>query len=97
MRIQLSERAVADLHAISSYLKMRSLQGTRSVRAAILAELSFLADFPMVGRRQSQPGVRKIVTRKHPYFIYYKFDEAAQTVFVLTIRHASREREFDDA
>jgi hypothetical protein len=36
MKIAYSPRAIADLQRVSAYLKPRSLQGAKSVRAAIL-------------------------------------------------------------
>ncbi|MEX0591246.1 MAG: hypothetical protein WD207_09170 [Xanthobacteraceae bacterium] len=41
-------------------------------------------------------GVRKLVTRKYPYLVYYTADEAAEEAVVLTIQHPAREREYTD-
>jgi toxin ParE1/3/4 len=41
-------------------------------------------------------GVRKIVTRRYPYIVYYSLDEAAQEIVVHTIQHPAREREYSD-
>jgi hypothetical protein len=35
--------------------------------------------FPHVGKLQKAEGVRKIVTRKYPYLIYYMVDEFAES------------------
>jgi len=53
--------------------------------------------FPKIGRRQKVKGVRKIVTRKYPYLIYYTVNETAAEIIVLTIQHPSRERSQTDA
>jgi len=37
------------------------------------------------------------VTRKYPYLVYYRVDEAAEEVIILTIQHPAREREHEDA
>jgi toxin ParE1/3/4 len=42
-------------------------------------------------------GVRKLVTRKYPYLVYYTVDEAAEEIVILTIQHPAREREHEDA
>jgi plasmid stabilization system protein ParE len=50
------------------------------------------AAFPRVGRPQSVQGVRKIVTRRYPYVIYYRIDQSADEVVILTIQHAARDQ-----
>ncbi len=42
-------------------------------------------------------GVRKIVTRKYSYLVYYMVDEAADELVILSVKHSAREREHDDA
>ncbi len=67
------------------------------VRAAILDSLQNLVLFPEVGRRQTVEGVRKLVTRKYPYLVYYTVDRAAEEIVILAIQHPAREREHSDA
>lgn len=97
MRVAYTPRALADLEEIADYIKARSPQGAARVRTAILDALQTLAQFPRVGRSQTVEAVRKIGVRKYPYLIFYMVDEAAEEIVVLTIRHGSREREYDDA
>ena len=75
MKIRYTRKAVSDLEAIADYLMPRSPQGALRVRAAILRTLQSLTVFPLLGRRQTVEGVRKIGVRKYPYFIYYSIDE----------------------
>jgi toxin ParE1/3/4 len=67
------------------------------VRGAILKSLQNVAAFPYMGRRQTVEGVRKIVTRRYRYLVYYTVDAAAGEVIVLSIQHPARQREFQDA
>jgi toxin ParE1/3/4 len=53
--------------------------------------------FPRLGRPQTLEGVRKLVTRRYPYLIYYTADETAAEIVVLTIQHAARQRNHTDA
>lgn len=53
--------------------------------------------FPNTGRRQATPNVRKLVSRKRPYLVYYQANEQAGEVVILTVRHPAPEREHDDA
>ena len=96
MKIRYSRRATEDLKTISAYLKPRSASGAKNVRGAILATLAQLTSFPRLGRQQATTGVFKIVVRKYPYLIYYTVDDVGGTIFIVTIRHTSRQREFDD-
>ena len=64
------------------------------MRAAILHSLQNLVLFPRVGRAQTVEGVRKLVTRKYPY---YTVDETGEEIIILTIQHPTREREHEDA
>ena len=42
-------------------------------------------------------GVRKLVTRRYSYLVYYTVDEAAEEIIILTVQHPAREREYEDA
>jgi plasmid stabilization system protein ParE len=53
--------------------------------------------FPQAGRRQAPEGVRKFVTRKYGYLVYYMLDQAADEIVVLTIQHPARDREYENA
>jgi len=49
------------------------------------------------GRPQTVAGVRKLITRKYPYLVYYTVDEPGEEIVILTIHHSSRKREHEDA
>ena len=67
------------------------------MRAAILESLQNLVLFPQVGRQQKVEGVRKLVTRRYPYLVYYTADASAEEIIIITIQHPAREREHSDA
>jgi plasmid stabilization system protein ParE len=67
------------------------------VRAAILESLQSLVLFPHVGRQQKVERVRKLVTRRYPYLVYYTVDDAADEIVIVAIRHPARERDHTDA
>nr|WP_249812786.1 type II toxin-antitoxin system RelE/ParE family toxin [Bradyrhizobium sp. 141] len=67
------------------------------VRAAILESLQNLVRFPRLGRPQKVEGVRKLVTRRYPYLVYYQLDEDAGEIVILAIQHPAQEREDSDA
>ena len=76
---------------------VRVIRPRRAVRDAILRSLQNLALFPAIGRPQNVEGVRKLVTPKYRYLIYYVIDEGAEEIVILTIRHPARSREYRDA
>jgi plasmid stabilization system protein ParE len=41
--------------------------------------------------------VRKLVTRRYPYLVYYTIDDAADEIVILAIQHPAQEREHSDA
>jgi plasmid stabilization system protein ParE len=96
VKLRYTRQAARDLIEIAEYLRARNLAAALAVRAAILRSLRDLILFPALGRRQTIEGVRKLVTRKYRYLIYYTVDEGAQEVVILTIRHPSRGRVYSD-
>ena len=40
--------------------------------------------------------MRKLVTRRYPYLVYYTIDDEAEEIVILAIRHPARQREHSD-
>ncbi len=97
MKLRFTPRATQDLAAIADYIRAHNPTAAQKVRAAILHSLQNLVLFPEVGRRQTAERVRKFVTSKYPYLVYYTIDETADEIVILTIQHPAREREHEDA
>ena len=97
MKLRFTPRATSDLLAIAEYLRARNPAGARAVRDAILASLQTLVLFPEIGRRQTVEGVRKLVTRKYRYLVYYTVDLTNDEIAILSIQHPARRREYQDA
>ena len=97
MKLRFTRRAAQDLADIADYIRKQNPQAALRVRAAILESLQNLVLFPQVGRQQKVEGVRKLVTRRYPYLVYYTADESAEEIIIITIQHPAREREHSDA
>jgi toxin ParE1/3/4 len=97
LKLRYTRQAAQDLAEIGEYLRVRNPAAALAVRSTILRALRDLIRFPALGRRQTVEGVRKLVTRKYRYLIYYTIDDGAQEVVILTIRHPSRGRDYLDA
>jgi plasmid stabilization system protein ParE len=97
MKLRFAPRATQDLAAIANYIREHNPQAALRVRSAILGSLQNLVLFPHLGRTQQVEGVRKVVTRRYPYLVYYTIDDAADEIVILTIQHPAQEREHSDA
>jgi toxin ParE1/3/4 len=97
MKLRFAPRATRDVAEIGDYLRSRNPLAAERVRAAILDSLQSLVLFPRAGRAQSVEGVRKLVTRRYRYLVYYSVDAAAEEVVILAIQHPARDRRHRDA
>ena len=41
--------------------------------------------------------MRKLVTRRYSYLVYYTVDDEAEEIVILAVQHPAREREHSDA
>lgn len=96
MKLHFTPRATSDLIVIADYIRARNPVASLAVRDAILSSLQTLALYPEIGRRQDVEGVRKIVTRRYGYLVYYVVDHANEEIAILSIQHPARRREYSD-
>jgi len=97
MKLRFTARAVENLNEISDYLYLRNPAAARRVRADLYSGLQNLLLFPAAGRLQDVAGVRKLVTRKYVYLIYYTVDPSAEEIVILNVKHPAQARDFEDA
>jgi toxin ParE1/3/4 len=97
MKLRFTPRAAQDLASIAAYIRERNPPAALRVRAAILESLQSLVLFPHIGRQQQVEGVRKLVTQRYAYLVYYAVDDEAEEIIVLAIQHPAREHEHSDA
>ncbi len=88
---------MADLESIANYLEQANPNAAKSVISSIAETLDILRLFPDLGRSQTESGVRKIITRRYRYLVYYRIAHDAEEIHVLTVQHPSRRRTFQDA
>ena len=96
MKLRFTPRATQDLATIGDYIRARNPAAAARVRSAILETLQVLVQFPHAGRAQTVEGVRKIVTRRYAYIVYYNVDLDAEEIIVNTLQHPAQQREFSD-
>ncbi|HUD85582.1 MAG TPA: type II toxin-antitoxin system RelE/ParE family toxin [Xanthobacteraceae bacterium] len=97
MKLRFTRRAVANIVEITDYIRERNPAAAQRVRAAIYESLQNLILFPHIGRRQNTAGVRKLVTRKYAYLVYYTVDEPAEEIVILNMKHSAQRRDHQDA
>src|SRR5260221_11766504 len=97
MKLRFTDRAAQDLVDIAHCVREHNPQAAPRVRDTILEPLQNLVLFPLIGRQQTVESVRKLMTRRYPYLVYYTTDEEAEEIVILAIRHPSRDREHSDS
>ena len=97
MKLRFTPRAVENIAAIADYIRERNPGAAQRVRAAIYESLQDLILFPHVGRLQQTEGVRKFVTRKYAYIVYYLVDDLAEEIIILSVKHPAQRRDHEDA
>ena len=94
MKLRYTPRSTRDLVEIAEYLRAHNPSAALAVRDAILRSLQNLMIFPAIGRPQNVEGVRKLVTLRYRYLVYYMIDEEAEEIVILTIQHPARSHEY---
>jgi toxin ParE1/3/4 len=87
-----SDGAIADLHAICSYIAQRDPEAALRMGHGILAHVQILVRFPFIGPsypRGAQGPLREIVFRS--YRIFYDVSEKSGRVDILHVWHGARE------
>jgi len=97
MKLLFTPRAVESIVGIADYIREQNPAAAQRVRAAIYDGLQDLLLFPRVGRLQKTESVRKFVTPKYAYLVYYTVDEPAEEIVVLDVKHPAQFRSHDDA
>ena len=96
MKLRFTPRATQDIVEIAAFIRAHNPAAAARVRDSILDAMQTLVLFPKTGRPQAIEKVRKLVSRKYRYLVYYEADAEAGELVILAIQHPAREREFLD-
>ena len=91
MKVAYTAAARDDLAAIAAYLHERNPFAAKHVADDILATVGRLSDLPFSGRRQGEANVRKLVSPRYRYRIFYVIEEDAAVVTILAVLHPARQ------
>ena len=89
MKVRYTRRAQSDLDTIYDYLDRNAGSVAQSVKALIERRVASLADFPLIAPETDEPGIYELTIVRYPYKVYYEV--AGEEVWILHIRHTSRE------
>jgi plasmid stabilization system protein ParE len=89
VKLRYTVPALADLGAILDYLAAHSPQGGRRVQARIRALTDLLLRYPHIGRRTSDPMIRRVPVTPYPYLIFYQATDSE--IIIHAVRHAARD------
>jgi toxin ParE1/3/4 len=92
MKLRFTPRATENLAEIADYLRAHNPAAAQRARAAIYRSLQHLISFPRIGRRQSVQNVRKLITRRYRYLVYYMIDVDQDEIVILSVKHPAQRR-----
>ena len=89
MKLRFTPRALENISAIAHYIRFRNpAAAQRVLRFAKACRTS--SCFHRSWLQQTQD-VRKFVTPRYAYLIYYTVDDAAGEIIILSVKHSARE------
>ncbi|HLI21954.1 MAG TPA: type II toxin-antitoxin system RelE/ParE family toxin [Stellaceae bacterium] len=80
MKLRFTPRATENLTHIADFIRTENPAAAEAVRNAVYDSLQLLLLFPQLGRAEATDGVRKLVTRRFAYMVYYLVDRAAEEI-----------------
>lgn len=89
MKVEWSVQARAELIDILAHITQESPSGAARIHAQILHSISFLTDWPEIGR-PGRRGYRELVIPHTPYVVLFR--RTPEVVIVVRVLHASRRR-----
>ncbi|KIZ41787.1 MULTISPECIES: type II toxin-antitoxin system RelE/ParE family toxin [Rhodopseudomonas] len=95
MKVVYTDQALRDLDAIADWLTAHYPKVAPAVGRRIRSVVAHIARWPASARRSAgRPDVRVVPLGRYPYLIFYRV--TADTVEILHIHHAARQRPDDD-
>lgn len=87
-RLNYARRALSDLERLTDFLRATDPVAAEATAGLIAEAVQILRNHPLIGR-PAESGFRELVISRgrSGYLALYSFEEAADTVLVLAIRH----------
>ena len=87
LRLRYTRPALADLSAILDYIAAHSPRAASRVQARVQVLTDLLLQHPDIGRRTSDPTIRRMTTAPYPYLVFYEVTETE--IIIHAVRHAA--------
>jgi addiction module RelE/StbE family toxin len=91
MKIRWTKPALRHVDEIFAYISADNPQVAFSVVQHIDNTVSYLAQFPEMGKPTDKTGVRMLVIGRYPYLVFYRLKK--HEIEILYVMHGAREQE----
>ena len=89
MKLLFTAPALADVESIIAYISEMSPAAAKRVYARIMAVADRASQHPRLGKRTSNPKLRRMTVTPYPYLLFY--EPARDGVIVHAVRHGARD------
>jgi toxin ParE1/3/4 len=96
MKLRFTPRALENISAIADYIRFRNPAAGAACSICDLRKPAGPHPVSTGGRLQQTQGVRKFVTPRYAYLIYYTVDDAAWEIIILSVKHSAQKRDHED-
>ncbi len=90
MKLRLTAPVARQLDRVLAYIDQHNPQGARHVQARIREVMVLLLQHPYAGHLRGQR-VRRFALPRYPYLVFYRVNEGADEIEVLTVHDAARQ------
>jgi plasmid stabilization system protein ParE len=90
MKARWSEGALSEIEDIFTYIQERNRAAASAVVERIDGLVSLLEEYPLMGHRADEEGVRVMSAVRYPFLIFYAIDDAADEIVILHVRHGAQ-------
>lgn len=96
LKLHYSERAIAQIDAIYSYVARHNPVAASMVVEQIRSAAERLREHPRIGHQGAVPGTLEWVVKGLPYIIVYDLDARPDEVMVVNVFHEAQDRSTDE-
>ena len=92
MKVRWSDNATSELENIFAFIRDQSPRSAGTVARRIIDRAESLAHFPLKGKDDKPTGMRRLAVVNYPYVIFYRINDAANEVQIVSVRHTARKQ-----
>jgi toxin ParE1/3/4 len=94
VKLRYTPQAVGHMEAIAEYLEARNPDAARRVGSRIGDTINLLLNFPHMGHKGVQPGMREMLVPRLPYIIVYRIESEVEEerLVIIGVYHGAQLR-----